>query len=172
MSTGRGGTTGAKGIRRGRSRTVDGLGQAFSKALALGTGSAGGVLVDEQTSAEIVTMIRARSAVMRLGVRVVPFDKELDVVSLSSGATATYVAENAPITPSEQTFAKGALLTEKELAALVPVSNRLLRAAASSPDVEQVIRADLAEVVALRQDLAFLEGPAGRSRSGSATRRA
>jgi HK97 family phage major capsid protein len=59
---------------------------------------------------------------------------------------------------SEQTFAQTPLLTPKELGALVPVSNRLLHDAAVSPSVEQVIREDLAEILALRQDLAFIQG--------------
>ena len=58
------------------------------KALAEGTGSAGGYLVPVEVSAEIVKLIRARSAVMRLGPRVVPVKKELDVTSVASGATA------------------------------------------------------------------------------------
>jgi HK97 family phage major capsid protein len=43
------------------------------------------------------------------------------------------------------------------LGALVPVSDRLLRDA-ENPTVEEVIRRDLAEVLALRADLAFLRG--------------
>jgi HK97 family phage major capsid protein len=50
------------------------------------------------------------------------------------------------------------LLRPKDLTALVPVSNRLLKDAATNPSIEQVIRADLAEVMALRADLAFLRG--------------
>jgi HK97 family phage major capsid protein len=88
----------------------------------------------------------------------VTVEKELDVTSLATGASAYYVAENAAIPTSEQTFAQRALLRPKELAALVPVLNRLLRDAARSSDLDAVIRDDLAEVLALRADLAFLQG--------------
>jgi HK97 family phage major capsid protein len=128
------------------------------KAMAEGTGTAGGFLVPPEFSEEIVKLLRARSAVMALGPRIVAVKKELDVTSISSGSSAAYVAENAPIPVSEMTFAQQALLRPKELAALVPISNRLLRDAVDSPDVEQVIREDLAEVLALRADLAFIEG--------------
>ena len=76
---------------------------------------------------------------------------------VSTGATAYYTAENAAIPVSEQTFAEAALLAPKELTALVPVSNRLLRDA-DDPNIETIIREDLAEVLALRADLAFLKG--------------
>lgn len=50
------------------------------------------------------------------------------------------------------------MLRPKELAALVPISLRLLRDAATNPAVEEVVRRDLAEIMALRQDLAFISG--------------
>lgn len=128
------------------------------KALAEGTGSSGGYLVAPEISSQVMTLIRARSAVMRMGPTVVPVMKELDVTSISGGATAYYTAENAAIPTSEQTFAQAALLKPMDLDALVPVSLRLLKDAASNPSVENVIRSDLAEVIALRADLAFLQG--------------
>lgn len=139
------------------------------KALAEGTGSAGGFLVPIEIAEDILTIARSRSAVMRLGPRVVSVRKELDLTSMSAGATASYVAENALIPVSEETFAQGVLLKPKELAALVPVSNRLLRDAADSPDVEQVVRSDLAEVLALAQDFAFVMGTGGLSPLGIRT---
>ena len=130
----------------------------MTKALAEGApGSAGGYLVRQEVAADVMELLRARSAVMGLGPTVLQVAKVLGVVSLSSGATAYYVAENAAIVPSEPTFAETALLAPKALTALVPISNRLLRDA-DNPSVEEVIRRDLAEVLALRADLAFLRG--------------
>src|SRR5689334_754323 len=80
-----------------------GLSGLMAKALAEGTPSSGGYLVPQEISNEIVTMIRARSALMAMGPRVVPVKKELAVTSLSTGATAGYVAENAPLPVSEET---------------------------------------------------------------------
>jgi HK97 family phage major capsid protein len=129
-----------------------------TKALAEGSGASGGFLVPIQYASDVLTMLRARSAVMRLNPTIVPVEKELDITSLSTGASAAYVAENARIPVTEQTFAQSVLLRPRDLAALVPVSNRLLRDAASNPSVERIIRDDLAEVIALRADLAFLRG--------------
>jgi HK97 family phage major capsid protein len=144
--------------RPGQRFETKGLGALMTKALSEGTGAAGGYLVPQQVAAEVMTMLRARSAVARLGPKVVPVARTLAVTSISTGASAYYVAENAAIPVSEQTFAQTPLLTPKELAALVPVSNRLLHDAAISPAVEQVLRQDLAEIMALRQDLAFIQG--------------
>lgn len=135
-----------------------GLVSTMAKALAEGTGSAGGYLVSVETAAEVLSILRARSAVMRLGPTIVPVKKELDLVALSAGASASYVAENARVPVTEQTFATSVLLRPRELAALVPVSNRLLRDADSNPSAELIVRKDLAEVMALRADLAFLRG--------------
>jgi HK97 family phage major capsid protein len=131
---------------------------AAVKALAESTPSAGGYLVPPEVAAEVTTLLRARSAVAAMGPTVVPMRKQLLVNSISSGSTAYYTAENAPIPTSEPTFDQDVLLQPKELAALVPVSNRLLRDAVDTPALEGVLRADLAEVLALRQDLAFLAG--------------
>jgi HK97 family phage major capsid protein len=144
--------------RRGTdARSGNGLLGVMRKALAEGTSSAGGYLVPVEYSKTIVELIRARSAVMRMGPTIVPVKKELDVTSLASGATAYYVAENAAIPYSEQTFAQTALLRPKDLAALVAISDRLLNDA-DNPSAEEIIRRDLAEVLALREDLAFLRG--------------
>jgi HK97 family phage major capsid protein len=89
---------------------------------------------------------------------IVPVKKELAFAYLASGGTAAYVHENARIPVSEQTFGEQVLLRPKQLAALIPVSNRLLRDASEVPDVDRIIRIDLAEVLALRGDLAFLRG--------------
>jgi HK97 family phage major capsid protein len=141
----------------GRERGTKGLARSL-KALAEGSGSAGGYLVQPELAQEVAQLVRARSVVMQMGPRVFPVKKSLLLSSVSAGATAAYVGENAAIPASEETFAQDTLLSPKNLAALVPVSNRLLRDAADVPDVEQVVQSDLAEVLSLRQDLAFIQG--------------
>jgi HK97 family phage major capsid protein len=128
------------------------------KALAEGTASAGGVLVPQEWMPDVLGLLRAMAVVRRANPRVVPFDKLMNQTSLSTGATAYYTAENAAIPTSEPTFAEAPLLTPKNLTGLVPVSNYLLN---DAPRAEEIVRADLAEVLALREDLAFLRGTGG-----------
>jgi len=136
-----------------------GLTGLMRKALSEGTGSSGGFLVPVEVHEDVVGLIRSRSAVLGMrGTRVVPVRKQLDINYLSSGATATWTAENAPTPVSEQTFASSALLRPRDLTAMVPVSDRLLRDADDTPDIEDIVRQDLAEVVALRADASFLRG--------------
>jgi len=127
------------------------------KTLAEGTAASGGYLVPIEYSAEITTLIRARAVLPRLGATVVPVKKELDLNALASGSTANFVAENAAIPTSEQTFSQSAFLRPRALACLVPISNRLLRDA-DNPAVDGIVRNDIAEVMSLRLDLAFLSG--------------
>jgi HK97 family phage major capsid protein len=149
-------------------RTVDPAGKSsltlagtMTKALAEATPSAGGVLVPAEVSNELVTLIRARVAVMRLGPTIVHVEKELDLPYVSTGSAAYYVAENARIPVSEPTFALVPKLKPIELAALVPVSNRLLRDAQTNPTLEEALRGDMADALSGRQDLAFLQGVGG-----------
>jgi HK97 family phage major capsid protein len=128
------------------------------KALAEGTGSSGGFFVPTELADEVLALVRSESVVLSMGVRRIKVRKELALNRLSTGATAYWIGENAPIPVSEETFAQEVLLRPKELGALVPVSERLLRDSVETPEVEDIIRRDLAEVLALRADLAFLQG--------------
>jgi HK97 family phage major capsid protein len=75
--------------KRSTERRAASQGVAFGmKALAEGTGSAGGYLVPVEVADEIVKLLRARSAVLRLAPTTVPVEKELDITSLATGASA------------------------------------------------------------------------------------
>lgn len=129
--------------------------EAERKALAVQTDEAGGFLVPQEWMDDILGLIRARTVVRAAGPRIVPFSKQMNQTSISTGATAYYTAENAAITPSEETFAEAALLTPKNLTGLVPVSNYLLD---ESAEAEDIVREDLAEVLGLKEDVSFIEG--------------
>lgn len=125
------------------------------KAMAEGTDTAGGFLVPQEWMPDILGLLRANTVVRAAGPRLQPFNKQMNQTAISSGATAYYTQENARITPSEPTLAEAPLLTPKDLTGLVAVSNDLLN---DSPSADQLVRADLAEVMGLREDLAFLQG--------------
>jgi len=125
------------------------------KALAEATDGAGGYLVPQQWMDDILGLIRANAIVRTAGPRMIPFSKTMLQTSISTGATAFYIDENAPIPTSEPTFAEAVLLQPKDLTGLVPVSNSLLD---DAPETEAIVRVELAEALALREDLAFLEG--------------
>lgn len=133
------------------------------KALTEGTGTAGGVLVPAEWMDDILPLLRAQAVVRAANPRIQPFNKLMNQTQISSGATAYYIGEGARITPSEPTFAEVPLLSPKNLTGLVPVSNFLIW---DDSGVEDIVRADLTEVLALREDLAFIQGSGGTEPTG------
>lgn len=118
--------------------------------------TAGGALVPETLSREIIELRRAQSVVRRLNpTRVDLINGTAPIPKITGGATASYSGENDPITPSEETFGQ-LKLTEKYLTALVPVSNQLLKNAGLS--VDMLIRDDLVASLATKEDQAFIRG--------------
>jgi HK97 family phage major capsid protein len=126
------------------------------KALAAGDATAGGFIVPPNFMTEIIELLRAQSVVRGLGPTVWPMPNgTANVPKLTGGSTAQYTSENQNIGVSQPQF--GALaLSAKKLAAIVPISNDLIRY--SSPAADTVVRDDLVAALGLRQDLAFIRG--------------
>jgi HK97 family phage major capsid protein len=130
--------------------------EAHQKALAAGLLASGGALIPEDFASEVIELLRASSTVLGAGTRVVPMRRgQLTMPKLLTGATSTYVGENQNITKSEQTFGQLRMVAHK-LACLVPMSNDLLREA--DPMVDQLLRDDMAQSIALKIDLTALRG--------------
>jgi len=125
------------------------------KAMAEMTDSAGGFLVPQEWMPDILGLLRANAIVRGAGPRFQPFNKKMNQTSISSGAAAYYILENTRIPTSEPVLAEAPLLTPKDLTGLVAVSNGLLN---DSPESDNLVRSDLAEVMGLREDLSFLQG--------------
>ncbi len=128
------------------------------KALSAGQADAGGFLVAPEFSAEVIELLRPRSVVRRMNPTTLPMDMgALSIPKLTGGATASYTGEGQNIGSSQQTT--GMLdLVWKKLAALVPISNDLLRFSTTSPNADAVVRDDIVSAMALREDLAFIRG--------------
>ncbi len=130
--------------------------EARFKALAEGTDTAGGYLVPVEQSRMLIELLTARSVVRRAGATVLPMASDtLEIPTQTGGATAYWTAENAAITASQQTFGRVTLVAKK-LAALTQMSRELVED--SDPAVEAIVREDLARVLALAEDLAYLRG--------------
>jgi HK97 family phage major capsid protein len=127
-----------------------------SKALLQGTYTAGGNLVHPQFASELVPLLRNKVTLRKAGARQIPMSSATLRFDRQTGAaTATYSGENVAITPSEQTT-DSFELSEKKLTGLVAVSNDLIRNA--SVGVEEFVRDDLVNVMALKEDYEFLRG--------------
>jgi HK97 family phage major capsid protein len=125
----------------------------------MGSGSAGGFLVPEDVSGEIVELLRPASVIMRGGPIVVPMPNgNLTMNRQTAGGSFTYIGEQQD-TPATAIAFGQLKLSAKKLAGLIPISNDLLRAA--SPAVDRVVRDDIVQGTALAMDLAFLRSVGG-----------
>lgn len=146
--------------------------ECMRKAMAEGTPSAGGVLVPLEYMPDVLGLLRSLAVVRRAGPAFRNFARQVNQLSVSSGSVAYYTPENAQGQISELTFGEAPFLTRHNLMGLVPVSNILLDDAA---EAERIVREDMAEVMALREDLAFLRGtglsgePTGLRNKGGVT---
>jgi HK97 family phage major capsid protein len=118
--------------------------------------SAGGVLVPVEYSNEIIELLREQAVFRSAGPRIIPMDTgSIMIPKITGGATASYIGESQNINPSEPAFGE-INLTWKKLAAIVPMSNDVLRFAAASADA--IVRDDAVQAMAYREDTAFLRG--------------
>lgn len=131
--------------------------KALDKALQLGDGAAGGFLVPNIHLPEVIELLRAQAVVRGMNPTIIPLTNGIATISkLTAGATGFYIGESQDITESQP--ATGLIqFRERKLAALVPISNDLLRV--PSAQTNQVVQEDLVSAITLREDLAFLRGP-------------
>lgn len=127
-----------------------------TRALMLSNAASGGLIVPPDYVAELIELQRPLSVVRSSGPRVIAMPHgTMTMPRQSQAATASYGGESTAIPSSEQAF--GAVVASyKKLTALVPISNDLRRY--SNPSVDAIARDDLVQVLALREDLAFLRG--------------
>ena len=132
------------------------LADAMTKGMLAGSPTAGGFLVPEQFSTDVIELLRPQSVIRRLGpVTVQMPNGNLSIPKITSGATGYYVGEAANITPSQLVTGQ-VKLSFKKLAAIVPVSNDLLRY--SSPGADAIIRDDAVRAIAQAENSNFIRG--------------
>lgn len=124
------------------------------KALSAGDATAGGFIVPTQFSQELIEVLRA-TAVVR-GMNPVTMSMPSGTVripKITAGSAASYIGENTNITKTQPAFGQ-ITLSFKKLAALVPVSNDLIRY--SSPGADAIVRNDVVNALREREDKAFI----------------
>ncbi|HEY2162475.1 MAG TPA: phage major capsid protein, partial [Gemmatimonadaceae bacterium] len=127
-----------------------------ARALNAGTTGEGGALIPQDFMADLIELLRASTAVrgaspMEVGMPM----GNLTIPRLAGGATAAYQNELDDIAISQERF-DDVNFVAKKLTAMVPISNDLIRR--SPIGVEEIVRDDLVQTIARREDLAFLRG--------------
>lgn len=121
----------------------------------------GGFLVEKTYSRDFIDLLRPNVVVRQLGARPVPMRSgNLNMRKKTAGSQASYVGERQPIPTTNPTIGELSM-SAKKLAALVPITNELIRHA--DIGVDALVRDDLLEAVALKEDQQFIRG------AGSAT---
>lgn len=132
----------------------DDPGKEVCKALAAGDATAGGFLVPDVFSRDIIELLRPMSVVRRMNPVMVDLSGgTLRIPKLAGGAVATYIGENKNVQQTQQQTGQ-VVLSAKKLAALVPVSNDLLRIPGTGADT--IVRDDTVAAMAEREDLGFI----------------
>jgi HK97 family phage major capsid protein len=127
-----------------------------ARALNSGVTGEGGALIPQDFMADLIELLRAMTAVrganpMEVGMPM----GNLTIPRLAGGATAAYQNELDDIGISQERF-DDVNFVAKKLTAMVPVSNDLIRR--SPIGVEEIVRDDLVQTIARREDLAFIRG--------------
>ena len=116
----------------------------------------GGALIPQDFMADLIDLLRANTVVRGSGPMEVGMPMgNLTIPRLAGGATASYQNELDDIAISQERF-DDVNFTARKLTAMVPVSNDLIRRAPIG--VEEIVRDDLVQTIARREDLAFLRG--------------
>ncbi len=119
------------------------------RALSEGINTAGGLMVSEELSAQIIDLARAKSVVFEAGAVVIPMQSDtLRLVRVDADASVALAGEGATITESDGSF-DSISLTARKLATLTSATNELLADAANAGEV---ITASLAAGMAVAMD--------------------
>lgn len=133
----------------------DDLGVELQRAMMASELISGGALIPPEYAAEIIELLRSRTVVRAAGARRLDMNRgALTIRKQTAGTTATYVGESQdiPVTEPEVGLIN---LVSKKLAAIVPISNDLLKFD-SSPAADEFVRDDLVLEISIREDRAFL----------------
>lgn len=134
--------------------------QVFEKRVLTTAAPMGGpgsnLIATDHLGGQFIDILRARLVVRNMGARVLNnLTGNVDIPKLQASAQAGWFAENSPIGSSDHEFTK-VQLTPKHVGALTEFSRNMLLQ--SSPEIEQLIRADFAAILAEAVDRAAIRG--------------
>lgn len=133
----------------------DGLSDDERRALSEGVDAAGGFLVPDELSAEIIDRARAASVAIRAGARTVNMETDqVTVAKVTGDPSPGWRAENAAIPESDATFGS-VVLNAHTLGVITRMSRELVE---DARNIEDLVRDIFASAFALKVDYAILRG--------------
>ena len=138
---------------------------AFEKRGTVNTTTTGNDLVGvDHRASEYIGPLRNNLLARKLGVRVLSnLRGNVSIPKYATGTTAGWVAEGGALTGSDMTF-DSVTLTPKHAGGITEMSRQLILQ--SSPDIEALIRDDLAAVLAQALDSALIKGGGANEPTG------
>lgn len=119
-------------------------------------GPGGNLIATLLDGSQYVDLLRAALVIRQLGARVLTgLTSNVDIPRLTRSAAVGWVAENQALSFTDEAFDKIGL-RPKHAGAIVEMSRNMLQQ--STPDIEQLVRADLAAVLARALDSAAIYG--------------
>jgi HK97 family phage major capsid protein len=120
------------------------------------TSTAGQLVGTDHRADQYIEPFRNKLLARKLGARVLSgLTGNVDIPAYGSGTSAGWVAENGSLTPSNMAFTPKTL-TPKHVGALSEMSRQLIQQ--SSPSIEQLLRDDMAFMLAQAIDSAMIKG--------------
>jgi HK97 family phage major capsid protein len=128
--------------------------ESIAKALEAGDEAAGGFLIRDEMAEGLIELLYPKSVVRASGARSLPIDSgTLRLPKVTAGVSGGWIGEGENVPLTQPAFGQ-LVLTAKKYAALVPMSNDLLRR--DSIQADRFVRDDLVRDIALSTDLAFI----------------
>lgn len=120
------------------------------------TSSASDIVPTDHRPDQFISPLRNALLARRLGVRVLSgLTGNVSIPKHGTGLTVGWVAENSALTPSDMSF-DSVTLAPKHAGGITELSRQLLQQ--GSPEIEQLVRDDLAAMIAQAIDSALIEG--------------
>jgi len=119
-------------------------------------GPGSNIIATDLLGGQFIDILRVSMRVRQLGARVLSnLVGNVDIPRLKASAASAWVAENSAISASDTQFDKISL-TPKHVGVITEVSRNMVMQ--SSPDVEQILRDDFAQLLAAALDAAAIQG--------------
>jgi HK97 family phage major capsid protein len=129
--------------------------RAITSTLPAG-GPGGSLIATVLDPTQYIDVLRPQMAVRQLGARVISnLVANLNLPAMTQAAVASWFAENSAIATVDEQFAD-IPLRPKHMGAILEVSRNMLQQ--STPDIETIVRNDLAQVLARGVDSAAIQG--------------
>ena len=128
-----------------------------AKAMTAGDPETGGILIPLPVSGEIIDLLRAKVLIRKMNPITLPMPSGNFRIPKKTEGTSSYYVGESESPPTSRVKHGSVLLSFKKQVTVVPTSNDLMRY--SSPGADQIIRNDIVDETAVRQDQAFLRDP-------------